>query len=244
MRIEIYLETKDKKDILIKYNYNYLLSAAIYSKFVDMDFFKNIHESKSFKFFNFSKLYIRNMKKTNKGLIAKEGKVKFVLSSPNKYFISNIVNGCIENPEFIIGKNTFLIKKIKPIKMPTLNSKTYVNTLSPIITRTRERVNGKLKIRDLAPSNHFFRNLEKNLIRKYKIYNKIENTDLKIKISSEMRFVKQKRILIEKNNTKMYNRCYLMDLILEGDLELIKFAYEVGIGEKNSMGFGMIKIKE
>lgn len=27
------------------------------------------------------------------------------------------------------------------------------------------------------------------------------------------------------------------DLILEGDLDLIEFAYDVGIGEKNSMGF-------
>lgn len=32
------------------------------------------------------------------------------------------------------------------------------------------------------------------------------------------------------------------DLILEGDLDLIEFAYDVGIGEKNSMGFGMVKL--
>ena len=39
----------------------------------------------------------------------------------------------------------------------------------------------------------------------------------------------------------------MMDLILGGDLDLIEFAYDVGIGEKNSMGFGMnklIKIKK
>lgn len=36
----------------------------------------------------------------------------------------------------------------------------------------------------------------------------------------------------------------MMDLILEGDLDLIKFAYDVGIGEKNSMGFGMVKLLE
>lgn len=43
----------------------------------------------------------------------------------------------------------------------------------------------------------------------------------------------------------------MMDLILEGDLDLIEFAYDVGIGEKNSMGFGwlnywnkLIKIKK
>lgn len=33
-----------------------------------------------------------------------------------------------------------------------------------------------------------------------------------------------------------------MDLILEGDIDLIKFAYDCGLGEKNSMGFGMIDL--
>lgn len=36
----------------------------------------------------------------------------------------------------------------------------------------------------------------------------------------------------------------MMDLILGGDLDLIEFAYDVGIGEKNSMGFGMVKLLE
>lgn len=36
----------------------------------------------------------------------------------------------------------------------------------------------------------------------------------------------------------------MMDLILESDLDLIEFAYDIGIGEKNSMGFGMVKLLE
>ena len=31
-----------------------------------------------------------------------------------------------------------------------------------------------------------------------------------------------------------------MDIILEGDLNLIKFAYDVGIGEKTALGFGLL----
>ena len=90
MRIEIYLESKDKKNTLIKYNYNYMLSSAIYSKFVDLEFFRNLHESESFKFFNFSKLYIKHINNSNsEGLIANKGKVKYILSSPNQYIITN-----------------------------------------------------------------------------------------------------------------------------------------------------------
>ena len=36
----------------------------------------------------------------------------------------------------------------------------------------------------------------------------------------------------------------MIDLILEGELDLIEFAYNVGFGEKNSMGFGMIRFME
>jgi CRISPR-associated endoribonuclease Cas6 len=32
----------------------------------------------------------------------------------------------------------------------------------------------------------------------------------------------------------------MMDLELEGDLNLLKFARDCGIGEKNSLGFGML----
>ncbi|MGN0140234.1 CRISPR-associated endoribonuclease Cas6 [Methanobrevibacter smithii] len=53
-----------------------------------------------------------------------------------------------------------------------------------------------------------------------------------------------KRISINKGNATTHHRAYMMDLILEGDLDLIEFAYDVGIGEKNSMGFGMIKLLE
>ena len=33
----------------------------------------------------------------------------------------------------------------------------------------------------------------------------------------------------------------MMDLILKGDEELLKFAYDAGLGEKSGLGFGMIK---
>ena len=55
--------------------------------------------------------------------------------------------------------------------------------------------------------------------------------------------VKRKRISINKGSQTTYHRAYMMDLILEGDIELIEFAYDVGLGEKNSIGFGMVKLE-
>ena len=45
------------------------------------------------------------------------------------------------------------------------------NTISPIIIRTKRKIDDKIKIWDLAPSDDFFKRLERNLIRKYCIFN-------------------------------------------------------------------------
>ncbi|MBQ3421351.1 MAG: hypothetical protein IJH34_06715, partial [Romboutsia sp.] len=64
-----------------------------------------------------------------------------------------------------------------------------------------------------------------------------------IKIYSEMKRVKRRRISIKKDGITTYHRAYFMDIILEGNKELIEFAYDTGLGEKNSMGFGCIKVE-
>jgi CRISPR-associated endoribonuclease Cas6 len=61
-------------------------------------------------------------------------------------------------------------------------------------------------------------------------------------VYSEMKNVKRKRITVFKDGNRIFNRGYMMDLILEGDADFLKFAYDCGLGEKNSMGFGLIDI--
>ncbi|XQN73916.1 CRISPR-associated endoribonuclease Cas6 [Methanothermococcus sp. Ax23] len=48
---------------------------------------------------------------------------------------------------------------------------------------------------------------------------------------------KQKRMKIK--NT--FCRCSELVFKVEGDYDLIRFGYECGFGEKNSMGFGMCR---
>ncbi|KAF5050590.1 CRISPR associated protein Cas6 [anaerobic digester metagenome] len=59
-----------------------------------------------------------------------------------------------------------------------------------------------------------------------------------------MESVKRKRITIDKNGTPTYHRAYLMHFDMEADEKLVKFAYDCGLGEKNSMGFGMLNFVE
>lgn len=242
MRLEIIL--KGKNNFKVPFNYNHILSAIIYNKIADLNFANELHSSKSFKFFTFSQIYIPKRRIVKDGIIAKDGVISFYISSPNDFLIKSLVDGFLEDLEISFQNQKLTIQKIEALKTPEFSSKSEFKTLAPIIVRTKKEIDGELKIWDLAPSDKFFKSLENNLIKKYIKFNNLTKTDKKINIYSDMNFVKRKRISINKGNATTYHRAYMMDLILEGDLDLIEFAYDVGIGEKNSMGFGMVKLLE
>ena len=242
MRLEIIL--KGKNNFKVPFNYNHILSAIIYNKIADLNFANELHSSKSFKFFTFSQIYIPKRRIVKDGIIAKDGVISFYISSPNDFLIKSLVDGFLEDLEISFQNQKLTIQKIEALKTPEFSSKSEFKTLAPIIVRTKKEIDGELKIWDLAPSDKFFKSLENNLIKKYIKFNNLTKTDKKINIYSDMNFVKRKRISINKDNDTTHHRAYMMDLILEGDLDLIEFAYDVGIGEKNSMGFGMVKLLE
>lgn len=242
MRLKINL--KSKNNFKIPFSYNHIISSIIYNKIADLDLAHELHISNSFKFFNFSQLNIPKRKIVEDGIISKNGKISFYLSSPNDLLIKNLVSGFVDDLEIKFKNENLIVEKIEALKTPDFSEKSEFKTLSPINIRDTQEINGKLKRVDLAPSDKFFRGIENNLIKKYCIFNNIENTDKKIKVYSEMANVKRKRITIPKGPNTTYHRAYMMDLILEGDIDLIEFAYDVGLGEKNSMGFGMIKYIE
>lgn len=242
MRLEIIL--KGKNNFKVPFNYNHILSAIIYNKISDLNFANELHSSKSFKFFTFSQIYIPKRRIVKDGIIAKDGVISFYISSPNDFLIKSLVDGFLEDLEISFQNQKLTIQKIEALKTPEFSSKSEFKTLAPIIVRTKKEIDGELKIWDLAPSDKFFKSLKNNLIKKYIKFNNLTKTDKKINIYSDMNFVKRKRISINKGNATTHHRAYMMDLILEGDLDLIEFAYDVGIGEKNSMGFGMVKLLE
>lgn len=240
MRLKITLKGND--NLKIPYNYNYSLSSLIYNKIADSNLAKKIHSSSSFKFFTFSQLYIYQKKFNENSIIAKDGIISFYLSSPSGTLIKNFAQGFLKNEVEFLNKK-MNVMNVEMLKTPDFDNKTTFNTISPIIIRSKREINGEIKIWDLPPSDDFFRGIESNLIKKYCTFNKIDNIDNHINICSEMANVKRKRISINKGLKTTYHRAYMLDLILEGDVDLIKFAYDAGLGEKNSMGFGMVELR-
>lgn len=242
MRLKINL--KSENNFKVPFNYNHILSSIIYNKIADLDLANKIHDSNSFKFFNFSQINIKKRKLVKDGVIARDGRISFYLSSPDDLLVKNLVSGFVDDLEINFKNDKLIVEKIEALKTPDFREISEFKTLSPINIRDSKEIDGKVKRIDLAPSDKFFKGIENNLIKKYCIFNNIENTDKKISAYSEMAHVKRKRITIPKGPNTTYHRAYMMDLILEGDTDLIKFAYDVGVGEKNSMGFGMLRYIE
>ena len=242
MRLKINL--KSENNFKVPFNYNHILSSIIYNKIADLDLANKIHDSNSFKFFNFSQINIKKRKLVKDGIIARDGRISFYLSSPDDLLVKNLVSGFVDDLEINFKNDKLIVEKIEALKTPDFREISEFKTLSPINIRDSKEIDGKVKRIDLAPSDKFFKGIENNLIKKYCIFNNIENTDKKISAYSEMAHVKRKRITIPKGPNTTYHRAYMMDLILDGDTDLIKFAYDVGVGEKNSMGFGMLRYIE
>jgi len=164
------------------------------------------------------------------------GNVYFEFSSPKKDIVVALVNGLLEKGEVEIADAELILSSIEVLKEKEIGNKENFITLSPISVTTVKGSNGYRKIVDLYPDEpKFYENLRKNLIKKYTLlYGKEpENKELDIKVIK----AKPKRIKIK--NT--YHRCVEMVFKARGSRELLQMGYQAGFGERNSMGFGMVK---
>lgn len=166
------------------------------------------------------------------------GNAYFLVSSPIKQIVTRFVEGILETPEVRIDTVRFAVESVEVLKNPAFNGRAVFSTVSPIIVRTAKKKNGKLTIHDLYPTDtKFYENLKSNLIKKYKkLYNE-DKEDISFSKPFSTKFMR-----IQIKNT--YHRASLMVFEAKGDSGLLELGYDTGFGEKNSMGFGMVKIKK
>ncbi len=227
---------------MIPFNYNHILSAIIYRKIADLDLASDLHSSSDFKYFTFSQIDVTRRKVIpGKGIVALDGKLNFLISSPHNYLIQSMVEGYLDESEVIFKGNKLMVEQVELLKQPTFTKNMNFKTMSPVVARIK-REDGK--VRDLNPGDlRFYTALQQNLLRKYNSFYDTYDGDEYVKIVPDVDSVKRKRITIEKNGNQTYHRAYLMRFGMEADPQLVKFAYDCGLGEKNSMGFGMVEME-
>ena len=198
-------------------NFDDILASAIYELLnsISKEYFDN------FKFYNFSYFTLENSYSCDDGsYYARDGNVSFIVSSVNDDFVRLFISKLILKGVYC-GNNHLNVSGIKLLDTPDFTKNNVFITASPIQVNIFKCNNDLLKyLTDLLLSNYD------------KVYGKYSNPSLNIYVGD----------LFEKYNSLNEDSCnyYYMQVILEGDIELIKFAWDTGLGESNFKGFGML----
>jgi len=225
----------------IHYDYQYGLASMLYARLAsaNITLANEIHSHQGFKFYTFSNLVLEDRIPDKRGLNFM--KAHFFISSPDSEFIRSFTEGLLLEPEFFLGKNKkadFIIERVEILPQREFSDSCTFKTLSPVYVKTMRKKDGKLVEIDLYPKDSkFYENLHTNLTTRYEEYygHKVKHDFFDV---LDVKDVKPKRISIGNS----FRRCSLMKMTLEASPELLGFAYDAGLGEKNAMGFGCLDV--
>ncbi len=223
----------------LAYDYQYLLASMLLHRLKSAkgELSSFLHSHTGYKYYTFSNIILEDRIKHNGGLQFSKG--YFYISAIDPDFIEGFVTGLLQEPEFILGRVKFSVKTVSILRKQEIPNKCTMKTLSPIYVKTnRLDDKGNLKEWDLRPQDQkFHENLHKNLCnRYYKRYGRKPKED-HFEIT-KIHHLKERRNKIKNS----YRKCTELKFDVQGSQELLQFAYEVGLGEKNAMGFGCMEV--
>ncbi len=232
-----------KNEIFLPFkHYNHILQSFIYrnlpknlAKFLHEEGFS--HGKRKFKLFTFSRLIGKS--KIKDEFIKISPPVSLKISSPQKEFIIGLINEIMKKQKLKIGENEVEIDNIRVEQKPQFESITKIKMLSPMTVYSTFKKEGKKKQYFYNPKEKdFSRLIEENLKKKYKAFygkdieGRLEVYPLHID-SKDLKIVYFKGTVI---------KGWMGRYELRGDERLMSWAWEVGLGAKNSQGFGMFEV--
>ncbi|SET13032.1 CRISPR-associated endoribonuclease Cas6 [Anaerobranca gottschalkii] len=241
--MRIVLEITSEKEINLPIQYNHIVQGFIYENLADEVFRFFIHDEgfefnkRKFKLFTFSKILGKFVIDKIGNRIIFQSPIKLVISSPIDKFINEFGKALLEKDKFYLGKNNIQISKIEVVNKGNFSDNVKIRTLSPIVIYSTVEENGKKRTIYHKPGDESFTLLiRRNIEKKYQLLYKKEppTDDFEIKAAN---LEKIRLAVINYKNTII--KGYSGDFILKGNPELISLAYDVGLGSKNSQGFGL-----
>lgn len=262
MRLHLSLHPQ-REHTAIPFNYTYALSSAIYRWIEEssIEYSSFLHDKgfsiegtvKKFRHFCFSQLNIPQRKIYNSSIKILSSTVDWYVSMPVEESVQHLVTGIFERREFFIGdeENRFVVEQVETLPDPPWERTMKFRMLSPVTVSVPEDRNGKYMPHYLQPDDpHLNEALRKNILNKYlSLYNHLPS-DSDFLCTLDKKFISDrggitkitKLITIKEgrhDETKV--RGFMCPIAIEGNPDLIKLTYESGLGEKGSMGFGMIE---
>lgn len=223
-RVKVYF--KGLKNYVFKSNFDDHLSYLFHKKVCDL--FKGT-KFDNFKFFTFSDFTIENFNTIGENFLTKDGVISFTISSIDDVFLRSLISQFIMGESLEFYDNTLLIDRLMFLPKPNfIGGRGSFVTISPIFL-SNCIVTGNLG--DI---------LEDSLINNYCQYFKLPHCSFSCEFYS--RNDHYGNFVTSEKNDLFYNYYYNMDIVLKGSPELISFAYDVGLGNNNNQGFGMLDL--
>jgi CRISPR-associated endoribonuclease Cas6 len=244
LRIKINFEAHKKNRLEFPVHYNYLIQGFIYRNLtkkiasrVHNQGFK--HGKREFRMFTFSRLFGRFQFKN--GNIIYEGRCTLWIASPITEILESFASSLARKGRFKIGKSYCQVTSIEVPFSEDYDTGVLVRTLSPITVYSTLMTGDKhRKTYYYTPfESDFSRLIKDNLLKKYILLNNGKaNKRLNFSIIPEKVSKRNEHIIYYKETVvKAWSGIYK----LRGSKELIKIAFDCGLGSKNSQGFGMVE---
>jgi CRISPR-associated endoribonuclease Cas6 len=147
------------------------------------------------------------------------------------------IGGLLQSPEVELWEEKFTVEEVKALVEPERLSGRKFVTLSPIAVTTKRTQFGKPRSYDLSPQEpEFYELVKENLREKYvQIFGSRPPEDFEMKVLN----AKPKRFEVKPG---IFQIAWHLVFRAYGDEGLLRVGYLAGFGEKNSIGFGMVKV--
>jgi CRISPR-associated endoribonuclease Cas6 len=258
MRIQLSLRP-EYRSATIPINYSYPLSAAIYKilQHASPAYAEFLHKKgyaapsgRLMKLFTFSKLWIPNVRQREGRLIGGDGLWRLQVGSPLlDEFVQNFVLGLFAANEIAIGGQgchvVFRVEQVEALPLPEFSETMRGKCLSPITASTVRDSEAGRRIHYYPPDDaELSEALRKNLLEKYEIIHGQPPPDNRFQFRLETTDKPKSRLITIKEGTPAATQIKAFEsyFTLEGSAELMQTAWECGLGEHNSQGFGMIEV--
>lgn len=243
MRLRITLRAE--KDVLLPWNYQHYLHGFLYAAITgeNPEIGSFLHEQgfscdrHRYKLFVFSRLFPRKVQRTPQGLLA-SSPILWWVSSPLSPFVEALAIALLKSGRILLGNHLLWVEKVEAEAPPVFHGQVLCETLSPLVISTGVKRGEKLHKVFLSPEDpRFFALMKVNLLRKARAFGILESSEGDISFTPAGTW-RSKLITVQGTNVRGYEGKFFA----EGDEKLLDFAYDAGLGERNSQGFGMFRV--
>ncbi len=226
----------------LKITFNYNLDIYIELMRCVQQFLSNMEEvfepalTTETKEFTFSHLMFPNRSIEKGHIVADTGYFSLYISSVNRTFIKTLEGALKSCSEFRIQNQRVIVSNISVIKEPQFSEEMKFRMLSPALFAVRR---GR-KVIFLKPGDKAFSSVfEEKLLEAWSMIYK-SSCEGRVKITLDEEYMKKANVTKLLNIDGVNYRTILAPFSLSGSVDLIRFAYRNGIGDKNRFGLGMI----